>query len=162
MSPLGAMTRPSSPFRKWPRETVTPRPALKPRNTALGMAAIRLSSVSATYSTPFAPRPAPVGPITSADEFSVSGKPDPIVVPNRTNGRPDAGIVMTSRTTVPPKTVLPLAFTVPFSTLVTNSTAWLPRSRLAMSHGPLIPRWVKNVLTDRHGAGSDMVRNRPK
>ena len=45
----------------------------------------------------------------------------------------------TSRSTVPPKTVLPLAATVPFSTLVTNSTAWLPRSRLAMSHGPLIP-----------------------
>ena len=46
---------------------------------------------------------------------------------------------MTSRSTVPPNTTWPLAATVPFRTLVTNSTAWLPRSRLPMSQGPLMP-----------------------
>src|ERR1700689_702727 len=144
MSPLGARTRPSGAFRAWPRETVKPGPASKPRNTASGMAAIRLPIVSATYSVPFWPRPAPVGPSTSAAEFSASGKPDPIVAWNQTNGSPKLGILITSLITVPPKTVLPLAATVPFSTLVTNSTAWLPRSRVAMSHGPLMP-WPQNV-----------------
>ena len=144
MSPPGATTRPSGPLSWWPTETVKPRPALKPRKIASGMPATRFASVSATYRVPFGPRPTPVGPMTRAEEFSVSGKPDPIVVLNWIHGRPDRGIWTTRRSTVPPKTVPPFAATVPFRTLVTNRTAWLPRSREAMSQGPLMP-WPANV-----------------
>ena len=144
MSPPGATARPSGPFRCCPRETVKPRPALEPRKVASGIPATRFASVSATYRTPSEPRPTPVGPMTRAAVFSCSAKPDPIVVLNWIHGRPDRGIWTTSRSTVPPKTVPPFAATVPFRTLVTNRTAWLPRSREAMSQGPLMP-WPANV-----------------
>src|SRR5580704_15376272 len=153
-SPLGAMTRPSGLFSAPPRDTVKPAPALKLRNTASGMAAIRLVIVSATYSVPFGARPSPVGPRTRAEEFSASGKPDPIVARNQMNGSPKRGILMTSRNTVPPKTVWPPPATVPFSTLVTNSTAWLPRSRVAMSHGPLMPLPQKVSRTWPNGSST--------
>ena len=54
MSPFGAMARPSSPFSAPPAETVVPVPSSLSRSTALGMAAILLLSVSATYRVPFA------------------------------------------------------------------------------------------------------------
>ena len=46
--------------------------------------------------------------------------------------------------TVPRCTILPLAATVPFSTLVTNRAATRPKSAEVMSQGPLMP-WPVNV-----------------
>src|ERR1019366_7868325 len=43
------------------------------------------------------------------------------------------------RSTLPCETTAPLAATVPFRTLVTNSTAAVPISTAVISHGPLIP-----------------------
>ncbi len=108
------------------------------------MAAIRFATVSATYSVPFRPRPTPVGPMTSAAGSRCSAKPDPIRSDLRMNGsRPD-GTIRSSRMTVPRCTILPLAATVPFSTLVTNRAATRPKSAEVMSQGPLMP-WPVNV-----------------
>lgn len=50
------------------------------RNGAKGIAVMRLYSVSFTYSVPLRPKVTPVGPTTSAEEFSCSGKPEPMTV----------------------------------------------------------------------------------
>src|ERR1035441_9637936 len=55
-----------------------------------------------------------------------------------------------SRTTVPWCTVAPLAATVPFSTLVTNSPAVQPKSAAVMSQGPLMPGPVNVSRTWPH------------
>ena len=79
-SPLGAMARPSGPFRWLPEVTTDPVPALLPRNTASGMAVIRFFTVSATYRVPCGLRPTPVGPITRAAGSVFSANPEPMVV----------------------------------------------------------------------------------
>src|ERR1022692_1195340 len=54
---LGSVVRPSGSFRVGLLDTVTPIPALEVRLAALGIAAIRLSRLSATYSVPVADSP---------------------------------------------------------------------------------------------------------
>src|SRR5580700_1064958 len=102
-SPLGATARPSGKFRLPRWERVVPVPAEVVRSMALGITAIRLLSVSATYSArlllPTAVvqssgslalhaglRPTPVGPITSAAGSVRSEKPEPITVIDSIDG----------------------------------------------------------------------------
>ena len=67
------------------------------------------------------------------------GKPEPIVVMLFTAGGWLPYRARFSRSTVPWCTTLPLALTVPLSTLVTNRSAMLPKLAEVMSHGPLMP-----------------------
>src|SRR5262249_15395051 len=53
-----------------------------------------------------------------------------------------------SLSTVPRRTTLPFAATVPFKTFVTNRAADRPWLTAVASHGPLIPRPLKVVRTD--------------
>ena len=102
------------------------------------MPAILLSSVSATYRVPLKPRPTPVGPMTRAAGSVRAGKPDPIRLLASTRGVLQGALVMMSRSTVPPLGLVCWP-RMPPSTLVTNSSAKLPRSRAVMSHGPSMP-----------------------
>src|ERR1022692_1805558 len=120
---LGSVVRPSGSFRVGLLDTVTPIPALEVRLAALGIAAIRLSRLSATYSVPVADSPSPVGPMTSAAGSVLSGNPEPIVVMDTTDGMLVCERARLMRTTVPSSTRLPLPATVSLSTLVTNRSA---------------------------------------
>src|SRR5262249_28366461 len=102
-------------------------------------------TLSATNNLPCTPRPRPVGPTTSAAGSVCSPNPDPITVCLTSSGGLPPRSTRISRSTVPMFTVAPPAATVPFSTLLTNSTATLPALMVAMSQGPLMP-WPAMVL----------------
>src|ERR1022692_382195 len=143
---LGSVVRPSGSFRVGLLDTVTPIPALEVRLAALGIAAIRLSRLSATYSVPVADSPSPVGPMTSAAGSVLSGNPEPIVVMDTTDGMLVCERARLMRTTVPSSTRLPLPATVSLSTLVTNRSAVVSMSNAVISQGPLM-RLLKIVST---------------
>ncbi len=154
MPPSGAIVSPSGSLSAPPLETVwPPPPTALVRVSAPGTAAIRLPLESATYRTPPAPRPTPVGPTISAFGSVCSAKPVAITVFEVTLGTPPGVMLSASRTTVPRWTTLPLAATVPLSTFVTNRVAWLPWSTAVMSHGPLMSAAVY-VATTRPRASS--------
>jgi hypothetical protein len=107
--------------------------------TALGIAAMRFWRVSVTKRVlPSAPKPKPVGPITNA-AGSVRSPNELAMVVNDVA----AGVApvrdSSMRNMLPCETTAPLAATVPFRTLATNSTAVVPISSAVISHGPLMP-----------------------
>ena len=86
----------------------------------------RFCTVSATYRVPARLSPTPVGPRTNAAALVCSAKPEPILVLATTRGGRWPKSRSRSLTTVPRCTTLPPAATVPFSTLVTNTSAVRP------------------------------------
>src|SRR5271165_3288594 len=115
------------------------------RRSALGIAAIRLPSESATYTVcsnqdrPVATAE-PVGPTTTATGSVRSGKPLAMTVFDRTRGGRPGGVNSTMRTTVPPSTGVSPEASVPLRTFVTYRTLVCPKKELVAlrSHGPLI------------------------
>src|SRR6516165_373885 len=77
--------------------------------------------------------------MTSAAGSVRCGKPEPILVVLISRGGLEPQNIRSRRRTVPLCTTLPPAFLVPFSTLLTNSSARGPLLAEVMSQGPLMP-----------------------
>src|SRR5579859_3706705 len=163
MCPPGATVRPSGSLRLPPELSVMPTPADVVRFAASGISAMRLFKLYATYSARCEPslplgqssssaleqlalNATPVGPITRAAGSVRDGNPEPITVMDSMEGMCASETSKLMRRTVPVRTTLPLAATVPFSTFVTKSFATGLPSSTFMSHGPLIDD-PKNVST---------------